>query len=183
MRLRKLIIATHRDLGYLFAGLTVMYAISGVAVNHMHHWNPSFDQEWTVHELGPLEAGSDDAVAAQVLARLQITEEPRAVVRMASKSLEIFLEERTLRADTSTGRVTDERVTARPVLFEVNYLHLNNGKGFWTWVADAYAIGLLVLAATGIFILPGKKGLRGRGRWLLLVGTAIPIVFLVIKLS
>jgi hypothetical protein len=34
MRLRRLITATHRDLGYFFAGLTVIYAVSGIAVNH-----------------------------------------------------------------------------------------------------------------------------------------------------
>jgi len=38
---RKLIIATHRDVGYFFAGLTVLYAVSGVAVNHIDDWNPS----------------------------------------------------------------------------------------------------------------------------------------------
>ena len=32
MKVRRLIIAVHRDFGYFFAGLTVMYAISGVAV-------------------------------------------------------------------------------------------------------------------------------------------------------
>ena len=32
----------------------------------------------------------------------------------------------------------------------------------------------------GIFILPGKKGLGGRGRWLLIAGMAIPLVYLVL---
>lgn len=183
MRLRKIIIATHRDLGYLFAGLTVMYAISGVAVNHIHHWNPSFDIDWTVHQVGAFDSGADEAIVAQVLEHLEIEEQPNAVIRTAPERLEIFLEGRTLQVDTSSGRVADERVSTRPVLFELNYLHLNNAKGLWTWVADAYALGLLILALTGIFILRGKKGLGGRGRWLLLTGVAIPVVFLIVKLS
>ena len=32
----------HRDLGYFCVALTVIYAISGVAVNHIHHWNPNY---------------------------------------------------------------------------------------------------------------------------------------------
>ena len=42
MSWRKLIIATHRDVGYFFAGLTVIYAVSGIAVNHIEDWNPNY---------------------------------------------------------------------------------------------------------------------------------------------
>ena len=42
MKFKRLIIATHRDIGYFFAGLTVLYAISGVAVNHIDDWNPNY---------------------------------------------------------------------------------------------------------------------------------------------
>ena len=31
----------HRDLGYLVFALTFLYAVSGVAVNHTHQWNPN----------------------------------------------------------------------------------------------------------------------------------------------
>jgi hypothetical protein len=31
----------HRDRGYLCAGLTVVYAVSGVAVNHLRDWTPT----------------------------------------------------------------------------------------------------------------------------------------------
>ena len=39
---------------------------------------------------------------------------------------------------------------------------------------------LIVLACTATFILPGKKDLGGRGRWLLIEGLSIPIAYLVI---
>ena len=32
----------HRDLGYLLVGLTLVYAVSGVAVNHVGDFNPSY---------------------------------------------------------------------------------------------------------------------------------------------
>jgi hypothetical protein len=32
----------HRDLGYVCVGLTLVYAVSGVAVNHVRDWNPNY---------------------------------------------------------------------------------------------------------------------------------------------
>jgi len=179
MKLRRLVVATHRDLGYLFAGLTVIYAISGVAVNHIHHWNPSYVVETQVLQLGQLPDAATDELAAEVLRRLDVDEQPVSVVRMDPDELRIFLGERTLSVTIPGGRVVDETVRQRPLLHQANYLHLNHGKGVWTWVADLYAVALLVMALTGIFIVKGKKGLAGRGRWLLLAGLAIPVVYLV----
>jgi hypothetical protein len=178
LKLRRLIIATHRDIGYFFAGLTVLYAISGVAVNHIEDWNPSYVIRHEVVEVGVLPFAEPSELGAEVLRRMDVSEEPRSVVRMNRQQLKIFLEQRTLTVELPGGRVVDEHVRRRFAFFEVNFLHLNTGKGFWTWFADVYAIGLLVLACTGIFILPGKKGLGGRGRWLLIIGLAIPIVYL-----
>ena len=180
MRLRKLIIATHRDVGYFFAGLTVIYAVSGVAVNHVEDWNPNYVISSTVVDVGELADGGNRETAAEILGRLGITERPRSVVRLTPGLLKIFLDQRSLTVSLPEGRVNDERVRRRFAFFEANFLHLNHGKGFWTWYADLYAIGLLVLACTGIFIITGRKGLGGRGRWLLLAGLAIPIVYLVL---
>jgi hypothetical protein len=181
MKLRKLVIATHRDIGYFFAGLTVLYAISGVAVNHIDDWNPNYVIRREVVEIGVLPFGEPPELGAEVLHRMGINQAPRSVIRMSREQLKIFLEQRTLTVELPGGRVVDEHARRRFAFFEVNYLHLNTGKGFWTWFADLYAIGLLVLACTGIFILPGKKGLGGRGRWLLISGLAIPIVYLLLE--
>jgi hypothetical protein len=178
VRWRKLIIATHRDIGYFFAGLTVIYAISGVAVNHIDDWNPNYVIRREIAEVGVLPFGEPAELGAEVMRRMEITDEPRSVVRMSRGELKVFLDQRTLTVELPGGRVVDEHARRRYAFFEVNYLHLNHGKGFWTWFADLYAVGLLVLACTGIFIITGKKGLGGRGRWLLVAGLAIPIVYL-----
>jgi hypothetical protein len=181
MKLRKAIIAVHRDVGYFFAGLTVLYAISGVAVNHVEHWNPSYSVRHTVHEIGDLTDVADPELAPMVLTRLGIEEQPKAAVRMSPAEYRVFLDDRTLHVALPSGTVTDEQIRRRAGFFHVNFLHLNHGKGLWTWFADAYALGLMVLALTGIFIITGKKGLGGRGRWLLLAGTAIPVLYLLLK--
>jgi hypothetical protein len=180
MKLRKTIIAVHRDVGYFFAGLTVIYAVSGIAVNHIEDWNPNYVIRTETRSLDELPAGDNQLLAAEVLARMGVVEVPESVVRMSPGQLKIFLDRRTLTVSVPSGEVVDERARRRFAFFEVNYLHLNHGKGFWTWFADAYAVGLALLACTGIFIITGRKGLGGRGRWLLLAGLAIPLVYLVV---
>lgn len=181
MKWRKLIIATHRDVGYFFAGLTVIYAISGIAVNHIDDWNPNYVIRSERINVGTLPPGDVRTLSDEVLARLAIDEAPESVVRMAPDQLKIFLRQRTITVSLPSGDVVDEHARRRFAFFEINFLHLNHGKGFWTWFADAYAVGLLLLACTGIFIITGKKGLGGRGRWLLIAGTAVPLVYLILE--
>ena len=34
--------AIHRDFGYFFFGMSVIYGLSGIALNHMRDFNPSY---------------------------------------------------------------------------------------------------------------------------------------------
>ena len=33
----------HRDIGYLAVGMSIIYALSGIALNHLVDWNPSYE--------------------------------------------------------------------------------------------------------------------------------------------
>ena len=61
----------HRDIGFLCVGLTLVYAISGVAVNHVKDWNPSYNVERVQTNIGPV---TGDPTAAgtvrEILVRL-----------------------------------------------------------------------------------------------------------------
>ena len=65
-----------------------------------------------------------------------------------------------------------------PLLHAVNFLHLNSYKKAWTWVADIYAVSLILLALTGLFMIRGKRKMRGI--LLTIVGSLVPLVFLFI---
>ena len=39
---RRWSIVLHRDVGYLAVAMTLAYAISGIAVNHVADWNPRY---------------------------------------------------------------------------------------------------------------------------------------------
>ena len=41
-QIRRLNLATHRDLGYFFSSMILVYCISGIALNHVDDWNPDF---------------------------------------------------------------------------------------------------------------------------------------------
>lgn len=174
---RPLLRALHRDAGYLAVGLTLIYAVSGLAVNHIADWDPNFQNQERTVGVGHLE-GDDDAMAAQVLARLKMTGKPQEVYRAAPDRLEITLDDkRSVHVDTSKGIAIAEEQKPRFFLRLANWLHLNRGKPAWRYIADAYAAGLLLLAVSGMFMIPGKKGLRGRGAALVLAGVALPTLY------
>jgi uncharacterized protein len=178
--LRPWLRALHRDMGYVAVGLTLIYALSGLAVNHIKDWDPNFHSYSRTVELGAPLVGEDEAVADEVRKRLGIEQKPSDVYRGSDERLDLVFdkEKRTVHVDTTNGRIVDEGQKPRLLLRAANWLHLNRGKKAWTYIADGYAAGLLFLAISGLFMIPGRKGLWGRGGVLLLVGVAIPVVYL-----
>lgn len=171
----------HRDMGYLSIGLTLVYAISGLAVNHIPDWDPNFTNVRSVRELSAPLTGDDRAIAAEAM-RIQGVRGPaREIYRAAPDQLEIRLDRGAIHVNPLTGRVVAEVQRPRPFLHLANWLHLNRGKKAWRAVADSYALGLLFLALSGMFMLPGKHGMRGRGAILAGIGAAIPILYVVLS--
>jgi hypothetical protein len=176
---RPLLRAIHRDVGYTAVGLTFVYALSGIAVNHIAQWDPNFHDATTTHEVGVALAADDGEAAREVLAKIGVGEAPREVYREGDE-LEILFEHRTLHVNVPTGHVVDEQQQPRFFLRAANWLHLNRGKKAWTYFADSYAAGLLLLATSGLFMIPGRKGLAGRGLFFLAAGVAAPLVYLLV---
>lgn len=180
IRWRPWLRAFHRDIGYFCVGLTVIYALSGLAVNHIEDWDPNFDQyERTLQLEAPLPE-DDQAAAAQVRAQLGVNEAPADVFRYENE-LEIILENRELFVDADAGTILDRGREPRFVLRIANWLHLNRGKKAWTFVADSYAVFLLFLATSGMLMLPGKKGMKGRGIVFVGLGLLVPILYVTLS--
>lgn len=179
---RRWLRAIHRDLGYLAVGLTVVYALSGLAVNHIADWDPNFQNTERTHELGAFSPGkTDDELAAEVAQKLAIDGRPKEVYRLGDDALEVLYEHRTLHVNTQTGHVVEEEQKPRFLIRVANFLHLNRGKKAWTYAADAYAAALLFLAFSGLFMIPGRKGLFGRGAVLVGLGVAMPVAYVVLS--
>jgi hypothetical protein len=170
----------HRDIGYTIFALTFIYAMSGVAVNHTHQWNPNYIVTNKTVSIGPVSVETfEDREAVEALLRgAQLPYEYRTTIRKGSGTVRIFLEDGTVDVDLATGDAEVELVQQRPVFHALNFLHLNHAKKLWTWVADAYAIMLASVALTGLFMRKGSKGLAGRGKWFVMAGIAVPVFFL-----
>src|SRR5262249_17289526 len=78
-------------------------------------------------------------------------------------------------------RVTVQARESRLFLRIANWLHYNRGKRAWTYIADVYAVLLLYLAISGIFMIKGKLGLRWRGAVLISLGVAVPVTYVVLS--
>ncbi len=180
IRWRKWFRAIHRDVGYVVAALTLAYSISGIAVNHIEDWNPNYTFANTRIDVGALPAGDYQAMQDYVVGQLSIS--PKAVKGhfMETETLfRVFLRNsEEVSVDIRTGKGLFKQVKTRPVLYELNALHLNSIKGVWTWIADIFALMLIVLVITGVFMMKGNRGLAGRGKWFLGAGLAIPAGFI-----
>lgn len=180
-RVRTWLRALHRDAGYLAVGLTMVYALSGIAVNHIADWDPNFVHAEEVRPLKGTLPRSDRAAAKQVLRTLGIDERPTSIYRASDTQLEITLPHGAVHVDAERHEIVHEGQRDRFLLRVANWLHLNRGKKAWTIFADGYAGLLLFLAVSGMFMLPGKKGLIGRGGILVAMGIAVPVLYVTLS--
>ncbi|NEW80155.1 MAG: hypothetical protein GZ086_12185 [Gelidibacter sp.] len=178
MHWRKLTRLLHRDIGYIAAGLTVIYAISGIAVNHIQDWNPNYKIEKSTIVLDSIPSNlTKDEMVLFVLKSIGETGVVKNTFRASPNELEIFVDGNTILVDYNTKEVEQEKFNTRFLLKESNDLHLNKPKGIWTYIADLFAVALLFLAISGLFMIKGKNGIKGRGFWLTIAGILIPVAF------
>jgi len=167
----------HRDLGYFFFGVTLIYAISGIAINHNEIWNPNYIIKGKDISVKPVAKENisrdylDSLITAHGERGLKGFYFPKAGLVKA------FFKEGQIVIDYSTGEARIESIRKRPFFNQINFLHYDPGR-WWTYFSDIYAISLALMAITGLFIVRGKNGLLWRGLILALAGLTIPIIFL-----
>ena len=180
MKLRKLNRDLHRDLGYIFFALTVIYGLSGIALNHIDDWNPNYiirNQEISTNVSNFDFQKINRKKVIGLLKEIAPSEKYRNHYFPEEGVLKIFIKDGSIKIDTQTGVGVIETIKRRPLLHMANYLHYNPRK-WWTAVSDTFAIALILLAFTGLFVLKGKNGITGRGAWLTSLGIIVPLIFL-----
>ncbi len=182
MKWRKIVRILHRDFGYLAFGLTIIYSISGIAVNHTSDWNPNYVITRDTLKIPPTNDSSlsKEAMVAYVVTNINEKDSVISSFKSSPMTIDVFFDGKSYKANLQTGLVRREIIENRAVIRQTNYLHLNVPKKTWTYVADAFAVILILLAITGLFMIKGKKGITGRGKWLTVLGVLIPIIFLII---
>jgi len=203
MKWRPLLVRLHRDAGFLILGLTLAYAISGVAVNHKHHWDYNYSTRverlepgapeslvgdeaerstaWSAAERGKLARERQELLVQKLRAALGRRDEPRAAFWRGPDRLSLFFGEAdrdVLDYQPSTGKAEHAVRTERLLLRWLNLLHLNERPRVWTWVADLFAVLLAFMAVSGMLLVKGRRGLWGRGGILALLGLVVPLLLL-----
>jgi len=175
----------HRDLGYFFAGIIIIYAISGIALNHLRDWNPNY----IITKLEIPFTYTDEIIKNDKNSVIKFLETIEGENRKNYKShyspsensLKIFLHDGgTYLLNFEAKKITFESIKKRPFFYQINYLHYNPGK-WWKWFSDIFAVSLIIITITGLLILKGKNGITRRGAILVLVGIMVPVLFLILN--
>jgi hypothetical protein len=181
MNLSKLNRVTHRDIGYLIAGLTIIYAISGIALNHKYDWNPNYivdSYEFTTDIILTRESFNDN-VAKTILKNIPGDPEYKTSHFPSGDKLTIFIDGGFIQINTLTGKGIVEKLSRRPLFYQINFLHYNPGK-WWKYFSDIFCVALILVTITGLFIVKGRNGITKRGAILTIIGIILPLIFLFI---
>jgi hypothetical protein len=183
MNLSKLNRVSHRDIGYLIAGLTIIYALSGIALNHKNDWNPNYvydDRPFISNAIIKRESFNEDS-ARIILRKLQIEGSFKTFYFPKGEKVTIFIDGGLVNINTLTGEGVIQRITKRPLFYELNFLHYNPGK-WWKYFSDIFCLALITVTITGLFIIKGKNGITKRGAILTIAGIILPLIFLLFYL-
>ena len=171
----------HRDIGFFFVGASIIYGLSGIALNHLHDWNPNYavDVDEFQTELSLQKSPRLKTNILKLLDEINDRDNYKSHYYPDPDFIKIFLRGgSSIVVNVKTGEGRAEYLKKRPIFYEVNYLHYNP-QYWWTWFSDIFAGALILLAITSIFMVRGKKGAWGRGGIYILAGIIIPILFLI----
>ena len=173
----------HRDVSYLFAGMILIYALSGILMNHRGDLNPHYSvslQEYQVDADLTDKTKVDKALVLTLLEPIGEADNYTKHYFPKDGQMKVFLKGgSSLVVDTRTGAAVYESLKRRPLLSDMVKLHYNPTKG-WTIFSDAFAVCLILITITGMVMLKGPKGFWGRGGILFVIGVVIPVLFLVL---
>jgi hypothetical protein len=180
-KIRKWMRLIHRDLSYIFAGMLLIYAISGIALNHKDTFNSQYSIERSEYHITPVVKNEINHACIQAwLDTLAIDNQILQYYFPDSTNLKVFLKGNSnMLVSLTDGHVVIEQVHKRPILGALSKLHYNPNKA-WTWFSDLFAIAMIIVIITGIGMLKGKHGLWGIGGIELLIGMLIPLLFVLL---
>lgn len=179
-KFRRFNLEMHRDFGFFFSALIIIYSISGIALNHINEWNSDFiiKKKIIQVEKGLTKASITDDLLMKYSKK--VDESHFKVYDFPTRNqVKVYYDNATLHIRFDEATAEYESVVRRPFFYEVNSIHRNSIEG-WKWISDIFALCLIFITFTGMFIIKGKYGISGRGKWLMLAGFLLPVLAVVI---
>lgn len=174
----------HRDLSFIFSGMLLIYAISGIAMNHVNTFNPHYSvtvKEYSLNAPLPTkEQISKDYVVSELLKPIKEDGNYTKHYFPESSTMKVFLKGgSSLVVNLDTNTAVYESLKQRHVLSAMTKLHYNPSKG-WTIFSDIFVVSLILIILTGLIMIKGRRGLIGIGGIELIIGMAIPLLFILL---
>ena len=179
--LRKWSRILHRNIGFFFIGTSIIYGLSGIALNHLRDWNPNYivtRKDFTTNiDLSKSENVKENAL--NLLDKIDNRDNYKSHYFPNENNIRIFLRGgSSVSANTISGEGVAEFIKKRAIFYQSNVLHYNPNS-WWKWFSDAFALSLILFAVTSLIMVRGKRGIWGIGGVYTLAGIIIPILFLI----
>jgi hypothetical protein len=158
--------------------MTIVYALSGIYLNHRHDFNPDYKIFLTEFQTDI----TPQTNITEAVVKKALTQQQRDIVYKkhyvnSEGLIKIFIENGEAVINPETGQASMSYLQRRPIIFEMNKLHKASIGTLWKWVSDAMAVILLFVAVSGLFLLKGKRGLKRWGWWWTIAGIIVPLFF------
>lgn len=179
MKIKRLMFTIHRDAGFFFAGLILIYAISGVALNHVGSWDPDFSVERREYKIdNNIEKNKITKTDIVNLSKLSGEHGKYYLYDFPTDStMKIYFDNASLEVFFKEHKSVYEKVSKRAFFYQINKLH-RAVNDTWIVIADIFAGFLVLLTVSGFIIAWRKKYLLPRGIILIALGILLPLFFI-----
>ena len=169
---------THRDIAYFYVGLIISFALSGIFLNHRQSWHPRrYAYEKREFTVAPIFKDSINNAWIENFAKEQKIDDHLRRFMAENDYLRISFEKNDVMINMRSGKGKIETYRVTPILGQMTQLHQDTSK-WWIYYSDVFAIALLTIALTGMFIEKGRLSFKSRGWKLALIGILFPLIFL-----
>lgn len=179
--LNKTLRILHRDIGYFIVGLVILYAVSGVALNHRRSWNPTTRVISTIDFVEGDLIAKDSITADYTLNLIEKfgyrKEFNRYFIRKNNLIVQFDGGRLTMNVKNGEGKV--ELTRKQHVFNQFIFLH-RTSNNWWIYFSDLFSLFLIFLAISGLILVKGEKGFKWRGLFLGLIGIIIPVILYII---
>ena len=177
MIMRSILARWHRRIGLLFIGMSLVFAVSGIALNHQALWDPYYieSEKYEVAEDLTTSMGKDE-LDLYLKKRYGIEEDIASSLWDSSHTVTIsYPTGISFAVDLKEKSILEKITRKRPIFYDTIQLHLNGLKGAWAYFSDTFAIGLIFLSISGVYLVLGR--LSRMDLAILTTGLLLPILF------
>ena len=172
----------HRYLSFFFAGMIIVYAISGLVMNHRDSINPYHKVEQKQFSVGDKTLYEKQNITKNTILELldSLDEGGKYTHHFypEPQRLKIFLKGgSSILVDTQSGIADYERLSKKIIIGGMVKLHYDPSL-WWTIFSDVFVVSLIVIVISGFFMIPTKKLRSPKVIIPTVLGLIIPILFL-----